>query len=214
MKAHWVRLLGLGLLGLLGGCGVPQLPEPAADRGQAVAAYEERAERLSRLAGWRLDGRVVAEGPGESGQARIRWSRFDGEGRLAVRNPFGQTVLEVRNGPQGLRLRDNQGGVYRGDRVRTVLRQRLGWRVPVGRLADWALALPRDGGTPADLDDRGLPRHLTADGWTVAFTEYMEVDGLWLPQAMRVTRDDMRLRIRVREWHLEWPDDSREGRQA
>jgi outer membrane lipoprotein LolB len=202
---RWRRLGAVALALLLAGCAVPQMPGPAADRDAAVAAYEARAERLGQLAGWQLDGRVVAKGSGESGQARIRWSRRHGDGRLAVRNPFGQTVLEVRSGPSGLRLRDARGGLYRGQRVHTVLEQRLGWRVPVGRLADWALGLARPDGPPADLDGRGRPRHLTADGWTVAFTEYQKVDGLWLPQAMRVSRDGMRLRIKVHRWRLEWP---------
>ncbi|MEF8794228.1 lipoprotein insertase outer membrane protein LolB [Thiohalorhabdus sp.] len=199
---------------LLAGCAGIQLPEPAANRDQAVAAYKERVDRLSKLVGWRLDGRVVAKGPGESGQARIRWSRSDREGRLAVRNPFGQTILEMRNGPRGLRLRDAQGGVFRGDRAHTVLRERLGWRVPVGRLADWALGLGRGEGVPADLDANGRPRHLAADGWTVTFSEYIQVDGLSLPQSMLVSRDEMQLRIRVQEWHLQWPDGSRPGQQA
>ena len=207
------RMAGIGLLGLLAGCAVPQLPGPAEDREAAVAAYERRAARLAELAGWRLDGRVVAKGPGESGQARIRWSRSDGEGRLAVRNPFGQTVLEVRTGARGLQLRDARGGVYRGARVHAVLRERLGWRVPVGRLADWALGLGRGGAAPADLDGRGRPRHLTAGGWRVAFTEYMRVEGLWLPRAMRVSREDMQLRIRVDRWQLQWPQGGG-GREA
>lgn len=214
MKTFLHRLLGLVAFASLAGCAVPQLPERAEDQDKARAAYKERAERLSRLSGWRLDGRVVAKGPGESGQARIRWSRTGEDGRLAVRNPFGQTVLEVRSGTQGLRLRDAQGGVFRGDRVHTVLRERLGWRVPLGRLADWALALPRSKGVPGDLDARGRPRHLTADGWTVAYREYTRVDGVWLPLAMRVSRDEMQLRIRVQEWHLQWPQDGRAGGQV
>ena len=211
MRSPPKPLFAASLALLLAACAVPQLPGPAADREAAAAAYRQRAERLAGLAGWRLDGRVVAKGPGESGQARIRWSRSDGEGRLAVRNPFGQTMLEVRSGNGGLRMRDARGNLYRGDQVAAELRRRLGWRVPVGRLADWALGLRPGGRVPEDLDGRGRPRHLTAGAWTVTFAEYTRVDGLWLPQAMHVSRDDMALRIRVDRWRLQWPEDAGRG---
>lgn len=198
------RWLLAAVLALLAGCSVPRLPGPAADRDAATAAYRERAARLGELTGWRLEGRVVAKGSGESGQARIRWSRSDGEGRLAVGNPFGQTLLEMRRSPAGLRLRDARGGVFHGSRARAVLYQRLGWRVPVGHVADWALGLGPQDRVPEDLDGRGRPRHLTAGPWTVTFPEYMRVDGLWLPRNLEVTRDGMELRIRVDRWRLDW----------
>jgi outer membrane lipoprotein LolB len=191
---------------LVGGCAVPQLPDQAEDRAQAEAGYRERAARLAELASWELRGRVVAKGPGESGQARIRWSRSGDAGRLAVSNPFGQTLLEVRSGSDGLSLRDARGGVFHGGEVHAVLRERLGWRVPIGRLADWALGLAPGDQVPEDLDGRGRPRHLRAGPWTVTFSEYMRVDGLWLPQSMRVARDGMQLRIRVDRWRLQWAD--------
>lgn len=200
--ARWALVAAVAAL--LAGCAVPRMPGPAEDQEAAAGAYRERAARLAELAGWQLDGRVVVKGPGESGQARIRWSRSSGEGRLAVRNPFGQTVLEVRRDRDGLSLRDARGGMYRGNEVHAVLQRRLGWRVPLGRLARWALGLGRENRVPADLDDRGRPRHLRVGPWTVAYTEYERVDGLWLPTAMAVTRGETALRIRVDRWQLDW----------
>lgn len=203
-------LLAISVL-LATGCAGPRGPEPAADRDAAVASYQDRAQRLADLAGWRLQGRATVDSDQGSGQVRIRWSHQGREGRLAVSNPFGQTLMVLHHNPQGLRLRDREGRTYRGRQAREVLRQRLGSWVPVDRFSGWALGLPARGEEPpASLDERGLPLALEVAPWAVAYTDYRRTDGVWLPASMEISREGVQLRIRVDQWDLEW----REGTEA
>jgi len=202
-------------VGLAAGCAGPRGPEPAADRDVAVASFQDRAQRLAELAGWRLRGRATVDSEQGSGQVRIRWSHQGRQGRLAVSNPFGQTLMVLRHSPQGLRLRDREGHSYRGRQAREVLRQRLGSWVPVDRFSGWALGLPaRSGDLPARLDERGLPLGLERAPWAVEYTGYRRTDGVWLPSAMEISREGVRLRIRVDQWDLEWRADTEGGGAA
>jgi outer membrane lipoprotein LolB len=196
-------LLVLVGAGLLTACGV-QAPGPRTTGQEARDAYQERARRLADLAGWTLSGRVSVQGGEQSGQVRVRWQRDAQGSRLEVRNPFGQTLIRLTRDPSGLRLRDDRGRVYTGGAARQVLRARLGWRVPVGRLGDWVLGLARRGGTPAALDGLGRPLRIEAGPWRVAYPRYVEVKGVWLPRELQVGRDGLDLRIRVDDWDLRW----------
>ncbi len=194
------------------GCAGPKGPEPAADRDAAVTSFQDRAQRLADLAGWRLQGRATVESEQGGGQVRIRWSHQGRQGRLAVSNPLGQTLMVLRHSPRGLRLQDREGRTFRGRQAREVLRQRLGSWVPVDRFSGWALGLPaRSQDPPARLDERGLPLRLERAPWAVQYTEYRRTDGVWLPSAMEISREGVQLRIRVDQWHLEWPSETEGG---
>lgn len=197
------------------GCAGPTGPEPAADRDAAMASYQERAQRLAGLTGWRLQGRATVDSEQGGGQVRIRWSHRGKEGRLAVSNPLGQTLMVLRHSPQGLRLRDQEGRTYRGRQAREVLRQRLGSWVPVDRFSGWALGLPtRSEDPPAGLDERGLPLRLERAPWSVEYTGYRRTDGVWLPTAMEISREGVQLRIRVDQWKLDWQEGPQGGGKA
>ncbi|MFP4560444.1 MAG: lipoprotein insertase outer membrane protein LolB [Thiohalorhabdus sp.] len=194
-------LLAVGLAMVLAGC-AGLGPQPAEDRDRAAAAYRERAEALAAPDGWRMVARVRVEGPEESGQVRLHWTHQDRSDRLQVRNPFGQTVLEVRYGAQGLQVRDSRGRTYRGATARMVLQRRLGWRVPVESMARWALGLADEERLPEVLDDLGAPLELRSGPWRVTYGEYREVEGIRLPRDIRLEREGAEARLRVEQWDL------------
>ncbi|MFP4614393.1 MAG: lipoprotein insertase outer membrane protein LolB [Thiohalorhabdus sp.] len=194
-------LLAVGLAMVLAGCAALG-PQPAEDRDRAAAAYRERAEALAAPDGWRMVARVRVEGPEESGQVRLHWTHQDRSDRLQVRNPFGQTVLEVRYGAQGMQVRDSRGRTYRGATARMVLQRRLGWRVPVESMARWALGLADEERLPEVLDDLGAPLELRSGPWRVTYGEYREVEGIRLPRDIRLEREGAEARLRVEQWDL------------
>ncbi len=167
-------------------------------------AYLQRATRLHTLNKWSLHGRVVVHTPEEGAQVRIHLRSSQNGESLTIRNAFGQTLIQVRNDRFGLRLRDSQGRVYHADQARRALEARLGWPVPVERLSNWVLALEAGKGVPTALDGHGRPLALQARPWEVAYQGYMKVQGVWMPQNMRLIRDQVRLRVRVDQWSLEW----------
>ena len=206
MTPRGLRLAAAALLALgVAGCGV-RAPGPQTGTVAAQDAYEERARRLADLAAWTLNGRVTVQGPEESGQVRVRF-RKDAEGsRLEVRNPFGQTLLRLTRDGTGVRLRDDQGRLYTGEAARRVLRARLGWRVPVGRLNEWVLGLAQAREVPAAMDGKGRPLRIEAGRWRIHYPRYMQVKGMWLPKEVQVGHNGLDLRIRVDRWRLEWPE--------
>ena len=205
MNPRGSAALGLLVAGavLVTACGI-RPPGPRDAGGDAQQAYQERAGRLAELSGWRLTGRVSVRGGEQSGQVRVRWRR-DGDGsRLAVSNPFGQTLLRLRRDAAGLRLQDDRGRVYTDGAARRVLRARLGWRVPLGRLDEWVLGMARKGAVPAAVDEQGRPLRIQAGPWQVSYAHYEEVSGVWLPRELTVGRDGLKLRVRVDDWELSW----------
>ena len=188
---------------MLGGCGLPAPQDPGPTDGKA-RHYQQRLERLQVVAGWTLTGRAVVSGGGsESGQARIRWRHSAGEDRLQASSPLGRTLLEIHQAPDRLQVRDKTGRRYTGAAARRQIQRRLGWRVPLERLADWAVGRTGDGTVPAGVDAKGRARRMKQGGWQVTYGEYGRVGDLWLPRAFRVERGGVRLRVRVDNWQID-----------
>jgi outer membrane biogenesis lipoprotein LolB len=52
------------------------------------------------------------------------------------------------------------------------------------------------------LDDQQRLSHLSQDGWSIAYDAYLPVQRQWLPRRLTITRQDLRLRLVINDWHL------------
>ena len=193
-------LTGLALSVLLTGCAGLSGPD-----GDALAAYQQRAEQVASLKGWRMQGRIAMQRDGEGGQLRVSLSAFaDGGHRLQVRNTFGQTVMVLATTESGPVLRDARGRTYTGEAARAELERRLGGRVPLDRFARWAGGVGPADSPPSAVDDRGRPGAVASGPWSVTYGDYRRVEGIWLPSQVTVQYIGFQMRLLVDRWSLRW----------
>lgn len=146
--------------------------------------------------GFVLEGRVAVRYGDESLSGRITWTHGMGRDDIALASPLGNQVARIERGPGGVRLTDaNQQSVSAAD-AETLTEQRLGWRLPLAHLADWARARPGPGAV-VERDAAGRPLRVDEDGWRVEFA--YEDDAARLPKRLFLSyaRGERPLEIRL-----------------
>lgn len=171
------------------------LPEPAPVA--TSVAWEARMPALQQASQWALEGRAAASIGKQGWQASLAWTQKGDIADLHLAGPLGLGAGEVRLGPEGLSL---DGAAARDDAAE-ILRQRLGFDLPLASLRYWVLGVP-DPAAPSEVTRNALDRalQLIQSGWTIDIARYLPVNGDGLPGQLTILQGDVRIRIAIDRW--------------
>jgi outer membrane lipoprotein LolB len=148
-----------------------------------------------------LSARVSVKYGTEAVSGRITWQHDATGDDLLFSSPLGQGVAHIvwRDAVATLTTSDQKH--YQASDVETLTEQVMGWRLPLAGLPDWVRGRAA-AGTPAQTQTDGSQRlkQLRQSGWLVEFLDYASENGL--PSRLRMSRQDMDLRLVIDQWRL------------
>ena len=146
--------------------------------------------------GFELSGRVAVRHGKDAASGKIFWRHSDDSDELLITSALGQGVARISREGDRFRLVTGNNREYRAADAESLTEQALGWRLPLAGLADWVQARASPG-RPAQVDGGvGQGMELRQDGWRIA---YEELRG-GRPHRMRLTREDLEIRLIVDRW--------------
>lgn len=83
-----------------------------------------------------------------------------------------------------------------------LLRNELGWSIPIRNLFYWIRGVIAPGKNKATFDQFGHMVALRQDGWMIQLSHYGNVDGYDLPKKLLLSRPDIRVTLVVKRWQL------------
>jgi len=186
---------------LLAGCAT----QPPALTGDRAAAWLERRVQLSGLDVWRLSGRIAVQMDRDAFSANLFWQQDSGGYIVRVAAPLGRGTYELRGTADGVRLQTSDNRMLFADDAGTLMRENLGWELPVSGLAWWIRGLPEPGVQPSAMgvDAAGRLNNLTQSGWDVIYRRYESNGDLELPGKMELRNTRLKVRLVINEWSLE-----------
>lgn len=196
-----LRVLLLGGVLLLSGCATAPLIEPETDP-QRIMLWEAHQAMLQQIEHWRAEGRAAIRAQGSGGQVAFDWQRDPGQQLLHIRTPLGQNAMQLTQNAQGVVLIDHEGRIYQGSDGEAMLREALGWSVPVDAMHAWLLGLPASGDDAYSLDELGRLKSMHSNGWRIDYQRYTVIDGIPLPSRLELTHAELNLRLVVDRWSL------------
>lgn len=124
-----------------------------------------------------------------------------GRDELLLSSPFGQGVARIFIAPGTARIEMADGRRQEAGDAESLTRDLLGYGLPVGSLADWALGRSDAGGLQRDA--LGRPARLDAAGWQVAY-EYDDANPEALPSRLDIRRaGGPEILLRIEEWRIQ-----------
>jgi len=186
---------------LISGCS--QAPRRGEENPAFVEAYQLRAAGLSGEQNWSLDGRLAIHDGKEGGSGSIQWVQAAQETELNFRGALGQGAWRLQADELGAQIELANGEVYRAASVAELVKQQLGWQVPVNALTWWVRGLAQPGEKEYwTLDEQGRLMKLGQFGWDVDFGNYTEPESGWLPVRLTARRGKYLVKLVVRNWKL------------
>ncbi|MHB0887658.1 lipoprotein insertase outer membrane protein LolB [Acidithiobacillus sp.] len=184
---------------LLGGCA--SLP-PAAPGHSLVLASHERDQVLRNLSAWRASGQASLRSPKGAESFGFSWQEDPHQQEVSLRDPLGRTVARLSATAAGAQLLLANGKQMQAASLGALLESVLHVALPVARLPDWLLGLPRpEEGIERNGD--GLPETLHAEQWTIHYLAYAPVGGLLMPSLLQAQGPDgIILRLAITGWHF------------
>ena len=138
-----------------------------------------------------------------SGSANLRWEQWENRFSIRLWGPMGQATTLITGDVRRVVLERADGGERRVGDPAVILKEELGWEIPVGALGYWVRGVPAPDGAATNLQlSEGRAAAFGQNGWHIEVSRYMAVAGRSLPARITAARGEHRVTLVIREWHL------------
>ncbi|MGA9851411.1 MAG: lipoprotein insertase outer membrane protein LolB [Gammaproteobacteria bacterium] len=166
-------------------------------------AWLARRARLEKLTDWELQGRVGIVNGKDGGSGSMDWKQQGDVVAFSFRGPFGAGTLEVRGDSGVLWVRSSRGDDFMSTDPEQDFAERLHVPLPVLSMRYWMLGIPDPGTLFAKTADaRGDLVTLIQRGWQVSYQDYATFSGYELPTRLLISRDQVRIKMAINDWHV------------
>lgn len=197
-----MRLVALvGVLILLSACS-PATHRPVVSSGVISAVQLQREAWLAERPYWSFTGRIAVSDEGDGGSGRIEWVQNESDFQISLQAPVTRRSWRLVGEPGLARLEGLEGGPFYSDDAGQLLREHLGWTVPLADLADWVRGLRTRSGGQMDYTADGVPAQLEQDGWLIEYREFEAAGAVLMPVRVFASRGSQRIRLKVDTWTL------------
>ena len=196
-----LRALAVALPLLLAAC-VPAV-RMKGDAG-LLNAQLAREQTLAQADHWVLQGRLGVSDGKHGGSGSFSWTQNGDKYEFVLRAPITGKSFRLSGDPAGALLEGLDRGPLRGPDAETLMREALGWEVPLRDLRAWVLGLRADSG-PAELSfgANRLPSLLRQDGWAVDYREWDATRKPPLPTKVYAERSPFKVKLSIESWQFQ-----------
>lgn len=160
----------------------------------------QRERQLAEAAEWRLQGKVAVRSGKDGGSGQLSWSETATGSVLELRAPISGQGWRLQIDAGGALLDGLEGGPRRDRDAARLLREAVGWELPVAAMRHWVRGARADGAARLEFADDGLPARLQQAGWTIDFLDWQRETSPPLPRRLVASRGEHRVRLVVGQW--------------
>lgn len=193
--------IALACLLLLAGCVAP----PVQTQVEAPPQWAQQQQALQEITTWQVSGKLGVRQDNRLDSAVInQWiqqdERFDINLSSAV---FGLGATSIQGTPNSIWFtRSGEQPVYSDD-PEALIRQQVGWTLPIRHLLYWVKGVPAPGQFQEMLfDESGNLYQLNQAGWNIVYESYHSSGPYPLPRKIVLRRDNVRLTFVINNWDL------------
>jgi outer membrane lipoprotein LolB len=169
----------------------------------SLSLHQQHLASLSRIQQFELKGRIGVQADGKGYSASLLWQHNADQDDIRIYSPLGGQLARIQKTADGIRLEDAQGQVSVGKDAESLTQTLLGWRLPLGGLADWALGRPANGAMASlTWDEAGHTLSLNEADWAIAYQEYQASPTAFLPHKLSLKNARVQLKLIVEKWTL------------
>ena len=180
----------------LAGCATTQQQSQSGPYRKTV---EQRLALLAAQNQWKLEGRIAVRNGEQGFSAGMHWQQAEERFDIRLLDPLGRRVAWLTGTADLVTLVTSDGQSYEGVDPQMLLRQHLGWGIPLDSLVYWVKGMP-DPNKPSwreEYDDIGRPILLEQAEWTVNLSRYESGSVMAMPGLVKLERENFRAKLLV-----------------
>ncbi|TYL48642.1 lipoprotein insertase outer membrane protein LolB [Marinomonas sp. IMCC 4694] len=154
---------------------------------------------------WETSGRVGIRTKNDAVSGNFTWQKDPETFSLNIVGPFGQGAINLKKTQDSLITLAYEDTLTTGHDAGALLQQELGWEFPVEQVTFWIRGLQAPN-SPAKITHDGAtkqPNKIEQDGWVIQYTNFVNVDGLSLPQKMQVSNPPFKVNLIINQWTIQ-----------
>ena len=197
------RLLAAAAMLLLTACATGPQQVPGSSQAELLDRYESRTASIKTLERWSLDGKLAVSDGKEGGSGRLQWTTESGRSELDFRGTLGRGAWQLDIDPDLATLTLANGETWQAADVSSLVRDHVGWDVPVESLSWWVRGVAAPGRVDhQSFDDNGRMTLLSQHGWDVEYERYKEFSGMALPTRLDARNGERHVKFVMRGWTI------------
>lgn len=168
----------------------------------ASAAQQAREAQLAPLTHWSLSARIGVSNGGEGGSGDLLWEQDGDAYRFTVHAPVTGKTWTLSGDTRHAVLQGVDPQADIDTDAQRLLRERLGWDVPLVDLRAWIRGL-RAADKPARVqyNEADLPAVIEQDGWKVEYRDWYTDRRPAMPRKVFASRGNARVRVSIQSWN-------------
>ena len=183
------------------GCATPPARLPVDDDADLLR-QTLRERRLDLQTRWQLEGRVAVRNGDDGGSGTLSLQRHADALQLSLRAPVSGQGWRLTIGPEGARLEGLQGGPREDSDADRLLRDAVGWDLPLAELQRWVRGQRGGRNARIEFDSERLPQSIQEAGWQIEYRGWDHRFDPPLPRRIEAWSGERRLRLVVRQWQV------------
>ena len=180
---------------------ISQLP-PVED---AKQVWDARTSYLYGQQDWTAHIALVGNKHQEKFKVRVIWKQQSEDYQIKLRDFIGRTIAIIDGTPSGVVAKTSMGERYQGDDAEALINQLFTINIPVTGMRYWLQGVPMPNETidRIELDDNGLAKHLSQQGWTISYPQYVQNLPYKMPSQVILQFENIKLTTKISQWILQ-----------
>jgi len=169
----------------------------------AASAQAAREAQLRARTNWTITAHIGVSNGQDGGSGDLVWTQHGDRYDFTVHAPVTGRTWKLSGDADAAVLEGVDPQPDRGSDPERLLRERLGWDVPLANLGAWVRGLRAAGAAKVEYDARNLPVLIEQAGWKVEYRDWLGDSDPPLPRKLFASRGGARVRVVIENWKFD-----------
>lgn len=197
-----LTILSLLLSLLLYGCASPMQVNFTPQNYQ-TKPWQQRKTHLVKKKQWYMQGAVSIQVQNKTQMGSFTWQQQQDNYTIQLSGPLNIAGVQLRGNSQNVALW--RGGKWNyANTPETLMKQQLGWYLPISNLYYWVRGLPAPGIPAKEQHDQfGHLSDLQQQGWQITYQAYQTRGNVDLPRKIYLNNQGLHAKLVIKQWQID-----------
>ena len=169
----------------------------------AQAAQVAREAQLKARTHWTINARIGVSNGKDGGSGDLVWTQNGDRYEFTVHAPVTGRTWKLSGDAHSAVLEGVDAQPESDTDPERLLRERLGWDVPLAQLSAWVRGMRAVGPANVEYDAQNLPALIEQSGWKVEYREWLSDRDPPIPRKLFAARGNARVRVAIESWSFD-----------